>query len=79
MIDIKREWIAKTLLEVVRSIWCDRETDDEPHFNCSKCEFKDGENCRLKLFISNSKYEHTHPQGMIIINDGLYRENCDIK
>lgn len=75
MTDVKRERIAKALLEVVREVWCDRDTDDEPYFNCSKCEFEDGGNCRLKLFISNPKYEYAHPQGAITVSDESYRED----
>ena len=73
MTDVKRERIAKALLEVVRAVWCDMDTDDEPYFNCSKCEFEDGGNCRLKLFISNTKYEHAHPQGAITVSDESYK------
>ena len=73
MTDVKRERIAKALLEVVRAVWCDRDTDDEPYFNCSKCEFEDSGNCRLKLFISNTKYEHAHPQGAITVSDESYK------
>lgn len=65
MTDVKRERIAKALLEVVRAVWCDRDTDDEPYFNCSVCEFEDGEECRLKQFIKNTKYETAYPQGVI--------------
>lgn len=65
MTDVKRERIAKSLLEIFRSVWCDRESDCEPYFNCSVCEFEDGEQCRLKLFIKNDKYETEYPQGMI--------------
>ena len=78
MTDVKRERIAKALLEVVREVWCDRGTDDEPYFNCSKCEFEDGENCRLKLFVSNAKYEHAHPQGAITVSDESYREDYEV-
>ena len=51
--DVKREQIAKSLLETFRIVWCDRGTDNKPYFNCSVCEFEDGEYCRLKLFIIN--------------------------
>lgn len=65
MTDNKRERIAKSLLETFRSVWCDRESDSEPYFNCGVCEFEDGEECRLKHFIKNTKYETVYPQGMI--------------
>ena len=65
MTDAKRERIAKYLLEIFRSIWCDRESDYEPYFNCSVCEFEDGEECILKQFIKNTKYETEYPQGVI--------------
>lgn len=65
MTDAKRERIAKSLLGVFRSVWCDRESDCEPYFNCSVCEFEDGEGCRLKQFINHTKYETAYPQGMI--------------
>ena len=51
MTDEKRERIAKYLLEIFRSIWCDRESDLWPYFNCLVCEFKDGDECILKQFI----------------------------
>ena len=53
MTDAKRKEIAKSLLETFRIVWCDRGTDFPPYFNCSVCEFEDGEHCRLKLFIIN--------------------------
>lgn len=65
MMDVKRERIAKSLLETFRSIWCDRESDCEPYFNCSVCEFEDGGACILKRFIKNTKYETAYHQGMI--------------
>lgn len=65
MTDVKRERIAKSLLEVFRSVWCDKESDCEPYFNCSVCEFEDGEKCILKQFIKNTKYETAYPQGTI--------------
>lgn len=65
MTDAKRERIAKSLLEIFRSVWCDRESDCEPYFNCSVCEFEDGANCKLKQFIKNTKYETAYPQGVI--------------
>ena len=65
MTDSKRERIAKSLLEIFRSVWCDRESDSEPYFNCSVCEFEDGEKCVLKQFIKTDKYETAYPQGMI--------------
>lgn len=65
MTDAKREQIAKNLLGIFRSVWCDRESDYKPYFNCSVCEFEDGDHCRLKLFINNNKYETAYPQGMI--------------
>ena len=65
MTDVKREKVAKSLLEVFRSVWCDRGTDFPPYFNCSVCEFEDGEHCRLKLFINKDKYETEYPQGVI--------------
>ena len=73
MTDVKRERIAKMILATFRDVWCDRDTDDEPYFNCSKCEFEDGRNCRLKLFISNAKYEHAHSQGAITVSDESYK------
>ena len=63
--DVKRERIAKSLLVVFRSVWCDRESDCWPYFNCSVCEFEDGEECRLKQFIKHTKYETEYPQGAI--------------
>ena len=65
MTDVKRERIAKSLLEVFRSVWCDRESDCWPYFNCSVCEFEDGEECRLKQFVKHTKYETEYPQGAI--------------
>ena len=65
MTDTKRERIATHLLEIFRSIWCDRESDFKPYFNCSVCEFEDGEGCRLKQFIKHTKYETAYPQGAI--------------
>lgn len=65
MTDEKRERIAKYLLEIFRSIWCDRESDLWPYFNCLVCEFKDGDECILKQFIKNIKYETAYPQGTI--------------
>lgn len=66
MTDAQRERIAKSLLETFRSVWCDRESDCEPYFNCSVCEFEEGEHCVLKQFINAEKYETKYPQGMII-------------
>lgn len=65
MNDVYREETAKLLLSAFRNIWCDRESDEEPYFNCGVCEFEDGEECRLKHFIKNAKYETVYPQGMI--------------
>ena len=65
MTDVKRERIAKSLLEIFRSVWCDRESDSEPYFNCGVCEFEDGEKCILKQFIKNDKYETAYSQGAI--------------
>lgn len=66
MTDVKRERIAKALLEVVRGVWCDRESDEEPFFNCSKCEFEmnDGR-CVLKLFLKSEKYKDEFSEGAI--------------
>lgn len=66
MTDVKRERIAKMILATFRDVWCDRESDKKPYFNCSKCEFEDNAQCRLKLFITNNKYETTYPQGTIV-------------
>lgn len=65
MTDAKRERIAKYLLEIFRNVWCDRESDSEPYFNCEVCEFENGEKCILKQFIKNDKYETAYPQGAI--------------
>ena len=65
MTDAKRERIAKYLLQIFRDVWCDRESDSEPYFNCSICEFEDGKNCVLKRFIRNDKYETAYPHGAI--------------
>lgn len=65
MNDVARERTAKLLLGVFRNIWCDRESDIKPYFNCSVCEFEDGEECRLKQFIIHTKYETEYPQGTI--------------
>lgn len=65
MTDTKRERIAKSLLGIFRSVWCDRESDCEPYFNCSVCEFEDGPECRLNKFINSTKYETEYPQGAI--------------
>ena len=65
MTDAKRERIAKSMLEIFRSVWCDRESDFKPYFNCSVCEFEDGDVCLLKQFINNTKYETAYPQGTI--------------
>ena len=70
MTDTKQEKIAKSLLETFRIVWCDRGTDFPPYFNCSVCEFEDGDCCRLKLFIANKdKHETEYPQGMIAGGD----------
>jgi hypothetical protein len=65
MTDTKRERIAKQLLGIVSDIWCSRESDVEPYFNCLICEFKDGPEYRLHQFINSTKYETEYPQGMI--------------
>jgi len=65
MTDAKREQIAKSLLGIFQSVWCDRETEIKPYFNCSVCEFEDGDHCRLKLFINTDKYETEYPKGTI--------------
>ena len=66
MTDITRERIAKNLLSVVRDIWCDRESDAKPFFNCYHCEFEDYGECRLKQFLKAEKYEIEYPQGAIV-------------
>lgn len=70
MTDVTRERIAKHLLSIFKAIWCDRETDEPPYFNCSKCEFAmyDGE-CEVKVFLKNTKYEDKPPQGTIVGGD----------
>lgn len=65
MTDSKRERIAKSLLSIFRSVWCDRESDCEPYFNCSVCEFADYGWCKVKTFINTTKYEEECPQGVI--------------
>ena len=71
MTDTKRERIAKNLLGLFLDIWCDRESDDEPFFNCSKCNLKtfDGE-CLVKWFIHGVKYEIDFQDGAIAIEGG---------
>jgi hypothetical protein len=66
MTDKKRELMAKHLLSLFRDIWCDRESEEKPFFNCSKCEFEteDGK-CILKIFIKSVKYDDDCPQGAI--------------
>ena len=71
MTDTKRERMAKNLLGLFRDIWCDRESDDEPFFNCSKCEFElDDGTCVLKIFLKTAKYEDEYTQGAIAIEGG---------
>lgn len=66
MTDTKRERVAKELLSAFREIWCDRESDEEPFFNCSKCEFQmDDGRCALKLFLKSEKYKDEFPEGAI--------------
>ena len=71
MTDTKRERMAKNLLGLFLDLWCDRESDDEPFFNCSKCEFEteDGK-CLVKRFIHETKYEIDFPDGAIAIEGG---------
>ena len=67
MTDNKRERIAKLLLATFRDIWCDRESDDEPFFNCDKCELKmDDGRCGVKVFLHTKKYEDEYPKGAIL-------------
>ena len=66
MTDKKRERIAKLLLATFRDIWCDRESDEEPFFNCSKCEFKMNGVCSVKVFLYTKKYEDEYPEGAIL-------------
>lgn len=70
MNDAYREKTAKLLLSAFRNIWCDRESDEEPFFNCSKCEFQtsDGK-CGVKVFIRSKKYEMEYPQGVIEVGE----------
>ena len=65
MTDVKRERIAKHLLSLFQDIWCDRESDEKPNFNCKKCEFADYGWCKVKIFINTTKYEEECPQGAI--------------
>lgn len=71
MTDTKRERIAKNLLGLFLDIWCERESDDKPFFNCSKCEFETeyGE-CLVKWFIHEVKYEIDFTDGAIAIEGG---------
>ena len=70
MTDKKRELIAKHLLSLFRVIWCDRESEEKPFFNCSKCEFEteDGK-CILKRFLHDEKYQEEYPQGAIKVGE----------
>ena len=66
MTDKKRERIAKLLLATFRDIWCERESDEEPFFNCSKCEFEMNGGCSVKVFLHTKKYEDEYPEGAIL-------------
>ena len=61
---MKQDRIAAKLLEVFRDIWCES-NETETGFNCSRCEFTDGENCLIKIFIK-SKTKETDPPTVLI-------------
>ena len=72
MTDRERERIAKHSLAIFRDVWCDRESDEKPFFNCSKCEFQDTHDgkCALKIFLHTEKYPMEYPQGAIVDERG---------
>ena len=67
MTDREREHIAKLALAILRGVWCDRESEDPPWFNCEICEFQmaDGR-CGVKVFLGSEKYPMEYPQGAIV-------------
>lgn len=63
----RQERIAVNLIGTFLSVWCDRGSDSEPHFNCGKCEFQtDDGKCLAKMFINeHRKSKIDMPQGVI--------------
>ena len=71
--DVYNERTAKKLLDVFREIWCERATDEEPHFNCDRCEFQEGMRCKVKTFLIATHYVNEPPQGSIMNEKAVAR------